>query len=257
MMKVLTYNVHMWEGQDGQMDIARLADVIEHSGATVVSLNEVLHPTYTSIGYSEPLAELAERLGMHWAFGESDRLVQRPGWWGPIGNAVLSRFPIVANSNHHLPRLPMTQERNLLVARMRTGLGRHFTIYSTHLDHAFEGTRLWQLRGIVEKLRREERDPHLLMGDFNTHTPRKSQNHPFVPPVVRWLRNMGYIDAFAHAGVGSSFTLNYRLQILRLDYIFAPEILAQHLVSCYTLSNDTALMASDHLPLVAELDWRF
>ncbi len=255
-MKVLTYNIHTWEGQDGRMDIARLAGIIADSGASIVSLNEVLHPVYTRYGQREPLAELAAELGMHWAFGESDRLVQRPAWWGPVGNAVLSRFPIVANDNHYLPRLPLTQERNLLVARLRTGHGRHFTIYSTHLDHAFEGTRLWQLRGVMDKLRRNGDDPHLLMGDFNTHSPSRADGHVLTPPVVRWLRSMGYVDAFAHAGQGSPVTFKFGLPLFRIDYIFVPSTLSSRLRSCYTLRSQETLVASDHLPLLAEFDWR-
>lgn len=238
------------------MDIERLADIIANSGASVVSLNEVLHPVYTRFGQREPLAELADLLGMHWAFGESDRLVQRPAWWGPVGNAVLSRFPIVANDNHSLPRLPLTQGRNLLVARIKTGMGRDFTIYSTHLDHAFEGTRLWQLRGVMDKLRGNGHDPHLLMGDFNTHSPRNADGHVLTPPVVRWLRSMGYVDAFAHAGTGSPVTFKFGLPLFRIDYIFVPATLSSILLACFTLRSQEAMVASDHLPLLAEFDWR-
>ena len=42
-MNILTYNVHLWEGRDGRMDIDRLAAIIESCHADVVSLNEVLH----------------------------------------------------------------------------------------------------------------------------------------------------------------------------------------------------------------------
>lgn len=238
------------------MDIERLATIIAQSGAVVVSLNEVLHPVYTHFSEHEPLVELADLLGMHWAFGESDRIVQRPGWWGPVGNAVLSRFPVVADSNHYLPRLPLTQGRNLLVARLKVELDRHLTIYATHLDHAFEGTRLWQMRSIVEKLRTHGSEPHLLMGDFNTHTPRNPDGHWLTPPVVRWLRNEGYTDAFALAGRGSPVTLKYRLPFLRIDYIFVPAVMAKRVLWCETLRGGLVEVASDHRPVLAELDWR-
>ena len=89
--------------------IKRLAAIIESSDADVVSVNEVLHPVTTHYGESRPVADLANLLRMDWAFGESNRLVQRPGWWGPVGNAVLSRHPIVMDANHYLPRLLMTR----------------------------------------------------------------------------------------------------------------------------------------------------
>jgi endonuclease/exonuclease/phosphatase family metal-dependent hydrolase len=255
-LKVLTYNVHQWEGQDGRMDVERLARIIEDSHASIVSLNEVLHPLYTSFSQREPLAELAEILGMHWAFGESDRLAYRPGWWGPIGNAVLSRFPIAADKNHYLPRLPLTQGRNLLSADILLDAKRPFTIFSTHLDHAFEGTRLWQLRGVMDRLRSSADRPHLLMGDFNTHTPSSTQDHWFTPPVVRWLRNQGYVDAFALVGEGLPATLKYRVPFFRVDYIFVPETMSQHLVSSRTLRGGLIEIASDHRPVLAEFNWQ-
>lgn len=253
-MKVLTYNIHQWEGRDGRLDVARLANIIADSGASIVSLNEVLHPVYTVPKQREPLRELAEQLGMRWTFGPSCRTARRPGWWGPVGNAVLSRFPIVASSSRPLPRLPLTQERNLVVARLRLGSGRYFTVYATHLDHAFEGTRLWQLRGVVEKLRHNGRDPHLLMGDFNTHTPTGPRGQRFAPPVVRWLRSEGYLDAFSLVGKGPAETFRYILSRWRIDYIFVPVQLSHRLVSCRTLQGGLIEQASDHRPVLAELD---
>lgn len=255
-MKVLTYNIHTWENRDGHMNLEQIAQVIADSGASVVSLNEVLHPVYTRLGERQPLVELARMLGMHWAFGDSDRLVQRPSWWGPVGNAVLSRFPIVSAHNQYLPRLPGTQGRNLLVADLEMGPRRRFTVYSTHLDHAFEGTRLWQMRGVAERLRGNGHAPHVLMGDFNTHTPSKPDGHPLTPPVVRLLRGLGYVDAFAQAGRGSPVTFNIPLSIFRIDYIFVPQSLSPQLSVCYTLRTPETAVASDHLPLLAEFDWR-
>lgn len=238
------------------MDVERLASIIAASGATLVSLNEVLHPVYTHFSVRQPLAELADMLGMDWAFGESDRIARRPSWWGPVGNAVLSRHAIVADSNHYLPKLPLTQGRSMLTATVRTGSDQSFTIYSTHLDHAFEGTRLWQLRGILGRLRDHATSPHLLMGDFNTHTPATDGDHWFTPPVVRRLRNEGYVDAFVAAGDGLPVTFRYVLPLFRIDYIFVPQRLSERLVSCRTLHGGATEIASDHRPVLAELDWQ-
>ena len=43
-MKILTYNIHHWNGRDGRADIERLAAVIEQSKTDLVSMNEVVHP---------------------------------------------------------------------------------------------------------------------------------------------------------------------------------------------------------------------
>ena len=51
-MRILTYNVHLWEGRDGRMDIERLATIIEGVNADIVAFNEVLHPVKTHYGDS-------------------------------------------------------------------------------------------------------------------------------------------------------------------------------------------------------------
>ncbi len=253
-MNVLTYNVHLWEGRDGRMDVERLATIIEHSQADIVALNEVLHPVETHFGVSKPLAELANLLRMDWAFGESNRVVQMAGWWGPVGNAVLSRHPIVDDTNHYLARLPMTQGRNLLTARIAVEDDRAFTIFSTHLDHAFEGTRLWQLRGMLAPLRDYAAEPHLLLGDFNTHGPTGPNSQRLTPPVVRMLRNNGYVDAYMAAGEGEAGTFPL-LWPFRIDYIFVPQILQPQLQSCCVLTGKLIEQASDHRPLMATFAW--
>lgn len=253
-MNVMTYNVHLWEGRDGRMDIERLATIIENSQADIVSLNEVLHPVETHLGVSKPLAELANLLRMDWAFGESNRVVRMAGWWGPVGNAVLSRFPIVDDTNHYLARLPLTQGRNLLTARIAVAPDRTFTIFSTHLDHAFEGIRLWQLRGLLDPLLAYAGDPHVLLGDFNTHGPTGPNSQRLTPPVVRTLRNKGYVDAYMAAGAGEAGTFPL-LWPFRIDYIFVPQIMQPHLQSCQVQTGKLIEQASDHRPLMATFDW--
>ncbi len=253
-MRVLTYNVHLWEGRDGRMDIERLATIIEHSEADIVSLNEVLHPVQTHLGVSRPLAELANLLRMDWAFGESNRIVQMSGWWGPVGNAVLSRFPVVDDTNHYLARLPLTQGRNLLTARLEIGTDRLLTIFSTHLDHAFEGARLWQLRGVLDPLRVYRDDPHLLLGDFNTHGPTGVNSQRLTPPVVRMLRSRGYVDAYMAAGEGEAGTFPL-FWPFRIDYIFVPQIMQPHLLRCQVVTGKLVEQASDHRPLMATFNW--
>lgn len=253
-MIILTYNVHLWEGRDGRMDIDRLAAIIESCRADIVSLNEVLHPVSTHYGESRPVADLANLLRMDWAFGESNRMVQRPGWWGPVGNAVLSRYPIVMDANHYLPKLPLTQGRNLLTAKIEVRADREFTVYSTHLDHAFEGIRLWQLRGVLNKLQEHGTDPHVLLGDLNTHGPVGPRSKRFTPPVVRLLRSKGYVDAYMQAGKGDHATFRY-LWPFRIDYVFVPLVMVPHLTSCRTVDSHLVKQASDHSPLVAEFEW--
>ena len=254
MFKVLTYNVHMWAGRDGRMDVERLATIIESTGADVVALNEVLHPVHTHYSQTSPVADLANLLRMDWAFGESNRTVQHAGWWGPVGNAVLSRHPIAADANHYLPKLPGTQGRSLLAAHIDVAPDRQFTVFSTHLDHAFEGTRMWQLRGLLTTMQPHAAEPHVLMGDFNTPGPVGPRSKRLTPPVVRMLKGNGYVDAFMTAGLGNHATFPMTFP-LRIDFIFVPEVLKPKLTSCQVVNGPLVDKASDHRPLMAEFDW--
>ena len=130
---------------------------------------------------------------------------------------------------------------------------RQFTVYSTHLDHAFEGIRLWQLRGVLNKLQEHAAEPHVLLGDFNTHGPVDQK--PTVYAACRsFLRSNGCVDTYMKAGEGDHATFQY-LWPFRIDYIFVPAVMVPYLVSCRTLDSHLIEQASDHSPLLAEFDW--
>ncbi len=250
-MRILTYNIHHWYGRDRRTDIERLAAVIEQSNADLVSLNEVVHPLRRRGHLEFPLTEVANIVGMHWAFGSSSRQVEGADWRGPIGNAILSRHPIRDFTNHLLPRLPGTQQRSVLLAHIQVkGLQHAFTFGATHLDHALEAVRLWQIRGLLHRAS-DFRYPHLIAGDFNTHTPRRER---WVPATLTHLREAGYVDAFAQVGRGAGATFPARRPIFRIDYAFVPTPWAHRLIFAEVLDNDLTRMASDHLPLLLEWD---
>src|SRR5512143_1522704 len=100
----MTYNIHRWAGQDRRLDVARLAAVIRAAGADIVTLNEVLHPVTDLRGIYEPLRDLADGLGMAYAFGPSGWQDYGPGWQGMVGNALLSRHAIEDVTNLWLPK---------------------------------------------------------------------------------------------------------------------------------------------------------
>jgi endonuclease/exonuclease/phosphatase family metal-dependent hydrolase len=62
------------------------------------------------------------------------------------------------------------------------------------------------------------------------------------------------VDAFARAGQGEAPTWPSDRPERRIDYIFVPEVLASVLVSCRRWEHPLAVQASDHLPVLAELE---
>ena len=200
----MTYNIHRWEGRDRRLDLGRLAEVIQASDADVIGLNEVLHPVVMQGRTYAPLAELAERLGMYYAFGPSGWMDYGPAWQGPVGNALLSRYPLGDITNTLLPKLANSKQRSLLSATMASGPMLGLTAFVTHLDHAFEGTRLLQIQGVLRRI--AQRGPHFLVGDFNTPGFLGRKSRLLLPPVLREMRRAGYQDAFHAVGEGPAWT---------------------------------------------------
>jgi endonuclease/exonuclease/phosphatase family metal-dependent hydrolase len=252
----MTYNIHRWAGRDQRLDIERLARVISASGADVVGLNEVLHPVTTAAKTYAPLAELANHLRMWYAFGPSGWLDYGPGWQGPVGNAVLSRYPLQDVGNLLLPRLLSTKQRSLLSATLSAGPLAGLTAFVTHLDHAFEGTRLLQIRGVLRRmLHLTHGRPHFLMGDFNTPGFVGPRTQQIVPPVLQMMRTAGYRDAFHAVGRGHGRTFPSHSPMVRIDFQFVPERWAHGLRRAETVVSDLTQHASDHRPLLVEWFW--
>jgi len=249
----MTYNIHRWAGRDRRLDLDRLAGVIRAANADVIGLNEVLHPVTIGNRTYAPLAELAERLGMFYAFGPSGWIDRGPTWHGPVGNALLSRYPLAGVANTLLPRLPSTKQRSLLGATLASGPVQGLTAFVTHLDHAFEGTRLFQMDGILQRI--ECFAPHFLVGDFNTPGFLGANSRLLLPPVLRMLRRAGYEDAFHAVGQGHGRTFPSQSPLVRIDFLFMPSRWACGLKAARTLNWAVTQDVSDHRPLLVEWGW--
>ncbi|MDO8736142.1 MAG: endonuclease/exonuclease/phosphatase family protein [Thermoleophilia bacterium] len=250
-IRIMVFNIHRWTGQDQRLDVARLASVIHESGADVVGLNEVLHPVSGGGRIREPLADLADRLDMDFHFGPSGWLDFGPGWHGPVGNALLSRERLTNVSNTLLPRLPGTKQRSLLGASLDSGPAAGLYAFVTHLDHAFEGTRITQIRGALSCITHD--GPHFICGDFNSPGFHGIRTRRLSFPVLRWMHRAGYEDAFRATGQGSGRTYPSGRPIFRVDFIFFPTEWVTGLSSAMVVDTTAARWASDHRPLTA--DW--
>ena len=251
-MKFLTYNIHRWIGGDGRRDVPRLAAVLQESGADVLALQEVVHPLPDG---RRPLAELAEWLGMEWVFGPSDEHVRCAGGVCRLGNAILSRYPILSWANYPLPGLRRFTRRAVLTARLHLGDNLAVTVHATHLDHLWEPVRLAQLAALLPLMARSRHEPHWLLGDFNAPSPSGPRTRALAAPVIRRLRTAGYADAFATVGRGPGATFPARTPFLRLDYLFVANRWANGLRACQPLDGDLVHWASDHRPVLASWEW--
>lgn len=159
---VVSYNIHHGEGIDGRLDLERIAAVIRATDADLVSLQEVDQNVSRSENVDQPQA-FAKLLKMHVAFGGN---IDLQG--GQYGNAVLSRFPIVANKNYLLPNTGGGEQRGVLEVDVELPQGGQLKFLATHLDHRPEpAQRLDSATFINETFAIKTKYPVCLAGDLN------------------------------------------------------------------------------------------
>ena len=273
-MKVLTYNIHGWRDMNGASNLASLVQVIRETEADIVGLNEVFHPRIMD-GAAEPALEhLAHELGMNFVFGPCLRWPatdEMPA--NAYGNALLSRWPIIASAAHHLTPVADKEQRGVLEGRILLTNRETFTCYVTHLDHTDEEARLIQLRALRSWTVRDRNRPHIVMGDFNAVSPWDFADYPEQlerlaahpkgahmagyekgPRVITQMEKAGYHDTLREWGQPqqSSF-IPATDQPIRIDYIFVSQPLVPSVQSCTIWQEAPGKEASDHRPVLVEL----
>jgi endonuclease/exonuclease/phosphatase family metal-dependent hydrolase len=230
-LRIATYNIHRCRGLDGRTRPERIAAVLRTIDADVVALQEVVGAGPRGHGHAEELGAL---LGMGWVMAPAR---QRRGH--QFGNAVLSRLPITQHLEHDLSWKTCEPRRMQRVDIAADGCTLH--VYNVHL-----GTALLERRHQAERLATIVSDRHvvgpkLVLGDFNewmrgraTLLLREKMNSVDLRSYLR--RRRTYPGVFP---------------ILHLDHIYyAGKI---DIVGIELPRTRLALVASDHLPLVADV----
>jgi endonuclease/exonuclease/phosphatase family metal-dependent hydrolase len=182
--------------------------------------------------------------------------------------AYMSRVP-VTRVEWHRPRLSRHAFLELILE------GTPWRVFGVHLSavHAAwtERRRIYELRALLQEVRREQPGPHVLVGDFNTLAPGELLDIRKLPHRLRalvWLSggrvrwrtiqavlDAGYADVFRHLHpdlVGNTFpTWDPHA---RLDYLFVPGPYLSRARVCDVLTGETTHEGSDHFPLVAEIN---
>lgn len=273
-VKVLTYNIHHWQGGDGRVDVRRVANVIAEARADVVGLNEVFHPLTSAGETRDLLSGMAAWLGMAFAFGPTNSYSDWGYVAGPYGNGLLSRYPVRDAQTIFLPQARGHHRRAVLRAELAVGR-ETWAVYVTHLNHISESVRDREVAALLDIVASGGDNLHLLMGDFNTLDPADYADHPdelerleaevcsneeaegqgkLLPlRAVRRVLAAGYADAWAAAtGGGGGATWPAPSPRVRIDYLFVPLALQGRLVACHVADSESARRASDHRPVLAE-----
>lgn len=243
-LRVLTYNIHKCIGGiDRRYDPLRVARVIARYEPDLVMLQEVdQHAKRSNADRQVDL--LGDFLGLrHRTYFPN---VQVRGG-GEYGNAILSRFPLTETSNIDLT-IPLKKRRSVLHARYRVRLtgakGKHtrtLHVYNLHLGLSGLERKI-QLRKFLEShpfVGLHQDTPVLVAGDFNDVwgtlgkkllVPAGFRNHQGRP--IKTFPAWGPVRA--------------------LDSVYVRGNV--RLLGTHRARARLATRASDHLPLVADLE---
>lgn len=244
-LKLLSYNIRF----GGRGRETRISEVIRTAQPDLVVFQEATDPRV--------IERIAEETGMSaWAARPSHSI------------AFISRTPI-AHHEWHYPRGARHSFLEIVLA------GSEARIFGLHLKARFskwsERRRAFEIRALLDGIRQHQEGFHVLVGDFNTLAPGELLDVRRMP---RWIRALiwisgrdiqretiqimldaNYVDSYRRLHPeDKGYTFPVWDPHLRLDYIFLPAAFTQKLISSEVINHTAARDASDHFPLLAQLE---
>jgi endonuclease/exonuclease/phosphatase family metal-dependent hydrolase len=237
-LRIATYNIHKSRGLDGRVRPQRIVEVLRELDADFIALQEVVSREGTGRA-GDQARYFAEELGYDSAMGEN-----RTHQGGAYGNVVLTRFPIHALENYDISTAGR-ERRGCLRADVRLGKA------VLHIFNVHMGTAFFERRKQARKLLGAEilgsgelTGARIVLGDFNDWS--------------RGLPSRLFAARFHSADprryLGRASTYPGVLPFLHLDHIYFDPSLKLNRLNLHR--SKKALLASDHLPLVADFTWR-
>lgn len=225
-MRFLTYNIHGCVGTKFHFDPEAIIAVLEAVDADVVALQEVHDDDERDRSFLRRLDRLDYS---NVIYGQTMRNPR-----GRYGNVLMTK-----PEASHVERIDLSrgiwEPRGAIAAQIEEA-GKSIDIIATHLGLAGR-ERAGQLRLLEECRERRRADLEILMGDLNEWNPATRRS--------RYLR-----EGFASAKHPRTFPASF--PIFRLDRVhLRPSSISYRLE---TVGGKLAKTASDHLPLLAEID---
>jgi endonuclease/exonuclease/phosphatase family metal-dependent hydrolase len=230
-LRIATYNVHRCRGMDRRVAPARIVEVLRDIDADVIALQEVIGAGPAGAGQAE---EIGAGLGMGWVMNCVRTLRQHQ-----YGNVVLSRHPIVHHSQYDLS-WRTCEPRHCQRADLDID-GRVLHVYNVHLGTAVLERR-YQAKRLASFVHdRRVTGPKVLLGDFN-----------------EWMKGLATktLSSLFESVDISQYLKRRRtypgiFPVVHLDHIYYEGTV--EVTGVEMPRTRKALMASDHLPLVASL----
>ncbi|HEV2704854.1 MAG TPA: endonuclease/exonuclease/phosphatase family protein [Pyrinomonadaceae bacterium] len=236
-LRVATYNVHKCRGLDRRVRPGRIASVLREVQADVVALQEVVSVEDSVHDEQHQAKFIAEELGYEFRIGENRR-----HHGGAYGNVVLSRFPIRQVCNHDIT-WRWREPRGCLRVDVEMPCGLLLHVFNVHLGTAFVERRHQGRKLVGERILKNSdlTGARLVLGDFNEWTRGLASR----------LLGAELCSADVRRHLPSARTYPGAFPLLHLDHVYYDDA-ALKLERLRLHKSLTALVASDHLPLVAD-----
>ena len=228
--RVATYNVHKCKGMDWRVSCARIADVIGDLEADILTTQEIL------LSQAE---EISKRTGVPFLFGTAR---QHAG--EPYGNALFTKFTVDSHESSDLT-VPGREQRQCLRVSLVSAEGITIHVFAVHLgtSHAERREQARHLLSPGILLSGGMRTHRIVAGDFNEWTrglasQLLSEHLQSADIIMHLKRRTTYPGIFP---------------FLHLDHIYYDRGLS--LKSFRVHRSRKALLASDHLPIVADFEF--
>jgi exodeoxyribonuclease-3 len=191
-------------------------------------------------------------------------------WASEPGHSVgfMSRMPI----DHHEWHRPVASRRSFIEIAPRDSEVRIFGLHLSAVHSNWtERRRVRELRAVLASIEKHQEGFHVLAGDFNTLAPGETLDMAKLPlrlktfvyltgREIRWETIQIMLDAKYADGYrmlhpdNPGYTFPTWDPHLRLDFVFVPQTSLGRLKACEVMASAAATAASDHLPVLAELD---
>lgn len=230
-LRIATYNIHRCRGMDRRTMPMRVAEVIRGMDADIVALQEVIGAGPSGLGQA---AEIGAALGMGWVMHSVRQLRNHH-----FGNVVMTRFPVVHHGHYDLS-WQTCEERACQRVDLDLGDGAVLHVYNVHLGTAVLERRYQAARLAAFVHDHRIKGPKIILGDFN-----------------EWMKGLATRTL---SSLFESIDISHHLKRKRTYPGFFPLLHLDHIYyegevtvrSMELVRTRTAMMASDHLPLVAD-----
>jgi endonuclease/exonuclease/phosphatase family metal-dependent hydrolase len=239
-IRFMTYNIHHGEGIDSVIDISRISKLILENEIDIATLQEVDRGVLRT-GRIDIPGLFSAQTDMNYSFYKN---INYQG--GEYGNCILSKFPILKDTNLHYTMLREGEQRGLLQTVINIE-GICITVMNTHLDYREDDSeRVSNVVQIFEVMENYLGLPLIIAGDFNDDPESR----------IHLQMKEKFIDVWEYLNDEPGLTYPTENPNKRIDYIFIKkqneqkEEVRMIPTKIFVLES----IASDHLPVIVEFE---